>query len=112
MRPHWQGALSLALGLQAVAARLLQALPEDPYAFPKFRVTYLNGLPVLRDTADRWLRDGLRGGEPEFLDQHWKEGNARAHASLKGIGSGGSDGQEADDQVRTPLPYITCLCIY
>ncbi|KAI0780806.1 glucosidase II beta subunit-like protein-domain-containing protein [Trametes elegans] len=63
--------LSLAL---LVAARLHHSrVPEDPYAFPKYRVSFLHGLPLLNETAERWLRDGLRGGEPEFLDQPWQE---------------------------------------
>ena len=80
--------LALCFGIQVAAARLLHSLPEDTYAFPKYRVAFLNGLPVLRETAERWLRDGLRGGEPEFLDQTWEQGNLRAPASLKGIGNG------------------------
>ncbi|KAI0831424.1 hypothetical protein BC628DRAFT_1407888 [Trametes gibbosa] len=69
---------SLALLLLALTPRLdarihHSRVPEDPYAFPKYRVSFLHGLPVLNDTAERWLRDGLRGGEPEFLDQPWEE---------------------------------------
>jgi len=50
-------------------------LPDDLYAFPKYTVTFLNGLPLLNETAERWLREGLRGGEPEFLDHPtpWRE---------------------------------------
>lgn len=63
--------LSLCL---LTAARLHHSLvPEDPYAFPKYKVLFLNGLPVLNDTAQRWLRDGLAGGELEFLEQPWRE---------------------------------------
>lgn len=94
MRPRWQATLSLGLALHVATARLLHSLPEDTYAFPKYRVTFLNGLPVLKDTAEQWLQDGLRGGESEFLDQPWKEGSASTHTSLKGIGSG--DSQEAE----------------
>ncbi|KAF7984031.1 hypothetical protein HWV62_17545 [Athelia sp. TMB] len=99
MAPLWQTAF--VLGCSAVVvARLSNTLPEDPYAFPKYRVTYLNGLPVLKDTAERWLRDGLKGGEAEFLDNDWR-------ASLKGIGSGGqevhSDDQPEDAQLNVTL---------
>ncbi|CAL1704373.1 unnamed protein product [Somion occarium] len=46
-----------------VAARLHHSLvPEDPFAFPKYRVTFLNGLPVLNETAQRWFQNGLKGG--------------------------------------------------
>jgi len=66
-------------------ARFLHSLPDDPYAFPKYRVSFLNGLPVLNRTAQRWLEDGLRGGEQEFLEQHWKEeiGNGDDQVSTK-----------------------------
>jgi hypothetical protein len=56
-------------------ASLLHSLPDDLYAFPKYTVTFLNGFPVLNETAERWLREGLRGGEAEFLDHPtpWRE---------------------------------------
>lgn len=46
-------------------------IPEDPHAFPKYDVTFLNGFPVLNETAEGWLRDGLRGGLLEFLGEPW-----------------------------------------
>ncbi|KIK10430.1 hypothetical protein PISMIDRAFT_20407 [Pisolithus microcarpus 441] len=49
-------------------ARLLYSGPEDLYASPKSRVTFLNDFPVSNDTARRWLREGLKRGEREFLD--------------------------------------------
>ncbi|KAF8574490.1 hypothetical protein K439DRAFT_1372269 [Ramaria rubella] len=61
--------LSLLSPLSCVHASLHASIPEDLYAFPKYRVSFLNGLPVANETAERWLRDGLRGGEAEFLDQ-------------------------------------------
>ncbi|KAI0006085.1 hypothetical protein BJV74DRAFT_792485 [Russula compacta] len=62
-------------------ARILHSLPDDPYAFPKYRVTFLNGLPLLNETAERWLREGLRGGEAEFLDHPtpWQEPSPFKH---------------------------------
>ena len=70
------------------AARFLHSIPEDTYAFPKFRVSFLNSQPVINETAHRWLNEGLRGGELEFLDQPWKEDNSYSHSSRKEIGSG------------------------
>ena len=61
--------LVLALSLRAVATKLIHSLPEDIHAFPKFRVAFRNSLPVLNDTAQRWLANGLSGGELEFSDQ-------------------------------------------
>ncbi|KAF8902051.1 hypothetical protein CPB84DRAFT_1776471 [Gymnopilus junonius] len=84
----------LASCLLVVSARLLHSLPEDTYAFPKYRVSFLNGLPVLNETAERWLREGLRGGEQEFLDQPWKHGDWVPSAHLKEIGSGDPIEQE------------------
>lgn len=70
----------LPLSLAAlVSARLHHSLvPEDPFAFPKYRVTFLHGLPVLNATAQRWFQHGLNGGELEFLDQPWQEDHSRA----------------------------------
>ncbi|PFH50662.1 hypothetical protein AMATHDRAFT_144504 [Amanita thiersii Skay4041] len=79
--------LVLPLHLILTSARLLHSLPEDTYAFPKFRVSFLNGMPVHNETAQRWLNDGLRGGELEFLDQAWQEQSWQASSSRKEIGS-------------------------
>ncbi|KAH8833835.1 hypothetical protein DL96DRAFT_1550752 [Flagelloscypha sp. PMI_526] len=55
------------------AFRQLHTLPEDIHANPKFRVSFLNGQPLLHETAQRWLQDGLRGGELEFTNVPWDE---------------------------------------
>lgn len=87
MRPP--SLLVAAAALATSSARLLHSLPEDTYAFPKYRVSFLNGLPVLNHTAERWLAEGLRGGEQEFLDQPWKDSDWQHPPShLKEIGSG------------------------
>ncbi|KNZ74197.1 OS-9 like protein [Termitomyces sp. J132] len=62
-----------ALAAPVRAARFLHSLPDDAYAFPKYRVAFLNRLPLPSNTAQRWLADGLRGGELEFLDQPWTD---------------------------------------
>jgi protein OS-9 len=83
------GALPLAL-IDAVSARVLHSLPEDPAAFPKFSVSYMNGFPILNTTAETWLAEGLRGGEAEFLEQPWEENDhqwART-SERKEIGAG------------------------
>lgn len=77
--------------------RLLHSLPEDTYAFPKFRVSFLNGLPVLNETAERWLREGLRGGELEFLDRPWKQDSFH----FQEIGSGDEYEGVLRSEVRT-----------
>jgi len=59
-------------------------IPEDPHAFPKYDVRFLNGLPVLNSTAERWLRDGLEGGLGEFLEEGWETEDSR-WSKLKGI---------------------------
>ena len=58
-----------------VVARLLHSIPEDPHAFPKFRVSFLDALPS--DTARQWLTHGLRGGLLEFLDHPWNDDSPR-----------------------------------
>ncbi|EMD38417.1 hypothetical protein CERSUDRAFT_93950 [Gelatoporia subvermispora B] len=91
--------LPLASTLLA-AARLHHSLvPEDPYAFPKYRVTFLNGLPLSNETAQRWLQEGLRGGELEFTDQPWKDQQVPT-PHLKSIGAG----QGQQDTVSVPDP--------
>ncbi|TFK76535.1 hypothetical protein BDN72DRAFT_954258 [Pluteus cervinus] len=60
------------------AARFLHSLPDDPHAFPKYRVSFLNRLPVANQTAERWLAEGLAGGEQQFLERPW-------NPSFKGI---------------------------
>ncbi|KAI0647168.1 glucosidase II beta subunit-like protein-domain-containing protein [Trametes meyenii] len=94
--------LSLALLLCAPASARIHhsRVPEDPYAFPKYRVSFLHGLPLLNDTAERWLRDGLRGGEHEFLDQPWQESHWHA-TPLKSIEATDDD---ASDAAPTPEP--------
>ena len=69
----------------AVAGRIHASLiPEDPHAFPKYDVAFLNGLPVLNETAERWLRDGLQGGILEFLEEPWVSKNS-PWSKLRGI---------------------------
>ena len=75
----------LSLLATAHTARFLHSIPEDTYAFPKFRVSFLNSLPLINETAQRWLKEGLPGGELEFLDQPWEKDNSHF---LKEIGSG------------------------
>ena len=69
----------------AVFGRIHASLiPEDPHAFPKYDVAFLNGLPVLNETAERWLRDGLEGGHLEFLEEPWVSKNS-PWSKFKGI---------------------------
>ncbi|EJU05423.1 hypothetical protein DACRYDRAFT_113549 [Dacryopinax primogenitus] len=43
---------------------------EDIYSYPRYRVSFLNGFPVSNATAERWLKDGLEGGESEFMGEN------------------------------------------
>lgn len=90
---------SIPLSLAALVAANLHysRVPEDPYAFPKYKVTFLNGLPVLNETAQRWFQEGLRGGEHEFLDQPWQDGQW-PNPSLQEIEGGA---EQAVSKVRT-----------
>lgn len=117
-------AVLLALAVaHDVHARVHYALAEDLYAFPKYRVTFLNGLPVLNDTAQRWLAEGLKGGELEFLDQPW---NAQMHppSNLRTIAAQHDDDDDDDDggddehqrpfanpTVRSHSPLLLCPLI-
>ncbi|KAG9318802.1 hypothetical protein JVU11DRAFT_903 [Chiua virens] len=83
MRPSSLVALPI-LPIAFGSARLLYSGPEDLYAFPKYRVTFLNDLPVFNETAQRWIQHGLRGGEQEFLGEPWP---AYFQSSMKEIAS-------------------------
>lgn len=98
MRPSILSAAILPASLWSlVAARLHHLVPEDPYAFPKYRVTFLNGLPLLNDTAQQWLQNGLEGGELEFLDQPWREDSQWRKPPVKGI-EGSNSQQDGGEQ--------------
>jgi protein OS-9 len=76
--------ICLALSLRITARLHHSLIPEDPHAFPKYHIAFLNALPLLNDTAHHWLRDGLQAGELEFLDQPWQS-DPVALSSLKRI---------------------------
>ncbi|KAI0094013.1 hypothetical protein BDY19DRAFT_291995 [Irpex rosettiformis] len=105
MRPSLISTAVLPLSLWSlVAARLHHLVPEDPYAFPKYRVAFLNGLPLLNDTAQRWLQSGLEGGELEFLDQPWREDAQWRIPPIKGI----EGGSQQDGPAETELDASPC----
>jgi len=91
--------LLLLLHASLSSPRLLHSLPEDPYAYPKFRVAFLNA-PVMNETAQRWFAQGLRGGQSEFLDH--------PSSVRKEIGGGTDAVQNHDDNPSLePLPITT-----
>lgn len=92
-----------AASLLPASARLIHSLPEDTYAFPKFRVAFLNSLPVLNETAERWLKEGLLGGELEFLDKPWRDTDRRSSSQPKEIGPG-------EPHHHTPISTIDDVC--
>lgn len=103
-----RASLSVALCLASTSLAALHSLPDDTYAFPKYRVSFLNGHPVLNETAERWLKEGLRGGELEFLDQPWEDGTYTSPPQRKEIGPG-------DDALSAQQPLSNsdvCLCSY
>ncbi|KAF9246189.1 hypothetical protein BU15DRAFT_70301 [Melanogaster broomeanus] len=88
MRRSTVQAIALAvLPIASSQARLLYSGPEDLYAFPKYRLTFLNDLPVLNETAQRWLQHGLQGGQREFLGESWNEPMYHSQAAMREIGS-------------------------
>ncbi|OAX43539.1 hypothetical protein K503DRAFT_765756 [Rhizopogon vinicolor AM-OR11-026] len=104
MQPPRAIVFALLYGLSLTQARLLYSGPEDIYAFPKHRVTFLNNLPVHNETVERWLRDGLRGGEREFLNDVWDEPVWHSQAVYKGIGS--SELEKLNDASQISHPPI------
>jgi len=87
MKPPRAIVFTLFYSLSSIQAKLLYSGPEDLYAFPKHRVTFLNNLPVQNETAQHWLNEGLRGGESEFLNDRWDESAWFSNAVYKEIGS-------------------------
>ena len=81
-------AAAAAVAAPGVVARGFSQQPEDIYAWPKYNVSFLNGLPLLNHTAQRWLQDGLRGGENEFLGLEWTTDPQPAPSNLKSIDAG------------------------
>jgi protein OS-9 len=53
------------LALETLALRS-STLPEDVHAFPKYKIQFLNGRPILNETAQRWLQTGI-SDESEFI---------------------------------------------
>jgi protein OS-9 len=98
-------------GLSFTQARLLYSGPEDLHAFPKHRVTFLNNLPVHNETVERWLRDGLRGGEREFLNDVWDEPAWYSQVVYKEIGSSELEQSNDASQICTS-PHIYSHVIY
>lgn len=80
-------------------------IPEDPHAFPKYDVTFLNGLPVLNETAERWLRDGLQGGLLEFIEEPWVT-NTSPWSKLKGIDPAEPSQSLSSSPSREPEPVF------
>ncbi|KAG2157337.1 hypothetical protein DEU56DRAFT_764059 [Suillus clintonianus] len=92
-------------GLHLAHARLLYSGPEDLYAFPKHRVSFLNNLPVHNETAQHWLTQGLRGGESEFLDELWDQSAWFSNAVYKEIGSSELEMSNDASQIsHSPIP--------
>ncbi|KAG2116768.1 uncharacterized protein F5147DRAFT_769126 [Suillus discolor] len=105
MLPPRAIAFTLFITLSSVQAKLLYSGPEDLYAFPKHRVTFLNNLPVQNETVQRWLNEGLRGGESEFLDDRRDEPSWFSNPVYKEIG--GSELEMSNDASQisqSPIP--------
>ncbi|KAJ3866453.1 hypothetical protein EV359DRAFT_36645 [Lentinula novae-zelandiae] len=97
----------ISSALNLIVARL-HSLPEDPHAFPKFKVTFLNNLPVLNETAQKWLSQGIPGGELEFLNQPWEHATEEVPLSLglKEIDGGfGESGSSSPVLPESYYPY-------
>jgi protein OS-9 len=76
------------------------SLPEDLYAYPKYSIGFLNGLPLPNVTAQHWLAHGLKGGEKEFLEQPWDQSS---HGTSRPQITGG---ETINSDVREPPSNI------
>lgn len=106
MRSLHAGLLALS-SVSLCTARLLYSGPEDLYAFPKSRVTFLNNLPVSNETAQHWLTQGLKGGEREFMGVSWEDRSWYPQPSLKEIS--GSELEGPESPVCKPFTYASTL---
>src|SRR5258708_21288455 len=91
----------------AHAARIyFPLIPEDLYAFPKFRVSFLNAFPLLNDTAHRWLTEGIPGGKDEFLgrDPHRDDHSSNLRKEISEHGNDPSIASLQDPGVRRRVP--------
>lgn len=81
-------------------------IPEDVYAFPKYKIQFLNGRPVLNVTAQRWLQDGLIS-EDEFLGSY-KNPSSSSHSTLsvKEIAGSTQDELAAPEHSSSPPPIL------
>jgi protein OS-9 len=105
MKPPRAIVFTLFHSLSSIQAKLLYSGPEDLYAFPKHRVTFLNNLPVQNETAQHWLNEGLRGGESEFLNDRWDEPAWFSNAVYKEIGSSELEMSNDASQIsQSPIP--------
>lgn len=80
------------------------SIPEDPYAFPKYRVSFLNGFALPNSTAQRWLADGLAGGEQEFLSKIPSASSAPARSIDSAV--------SVSDDVAIPAPAAVRPCLF
>ncbi|KAJ1310433.1 hypothetical protein OPQ81_007166 [Rhizoctonia solani] len=55
--------VALAVAWSFGQTKAYSSLPEDLYAYPKYSIGFLNGLPLPNVTAQHWLAHGLKGGE-------------------------------------------------
>lgn len=92
--------LAVAWSLWARPADAYSSLPDDLYAYPKYSIGFLNGLPLPNVTAQHWLEHGLKGGEKEFLEQPWDHGS---HGTSRPQITGG---EAINSDVRTTLEYL------
>lgn len=100
---HWSCSCLLLCAIHSASPRFIHSLPEDTYAFPKFKVSFLNNLPISNETAQNWLNHGLRGGERQFLDQPWKDEGSTTPLLLKEIAS--SDSESSSLSADAPPDY-------
>lgn len=92
--------LALVVGSAEQAFALRSSnVPEDLFAYPKYSIHFLNGQPVLNDTAQRWLQDGVVD-QDEFLGH--KTSSQDASKLFKSIAGGPEDAELAPAAASPP----------
>ncbi|PVG02797.1 hypothetical protein CPB86DRAFT_725142, partial [Serendipita vermifera] len=99
--------LLLAFSQSSRAARS-SSIPEDIYAYPKFKIQFLNSRPLLNFTAQQWLQHGLND-ENEFLGL--PKSSSSPTNLYKKIASGPADelapsNDDAAQPASAPLPVL------
>ena len=111
--------LPLLAFLLAAPLSSLASIPPDPFAHPKYKLSFLNDLPIESSVAQRWIASGLphddSGGVGVFFGERTKTVDSAELSEAERVGIdeereveelvGGGGGDEAEElELNTPPP--------